>query len=43
MVEATVSILVEQMARRSVVRRAAVLPVRLVVRESARKPKGYRG
>lgn len=43
MVEATVSILVEQMERRSVVRRAAVLPVRLVVRDSARKPRGYRG
>ena len=39
MVEATVSILTEQMERRTVVRRAAVLPVRLVVRGSARKPK----
>jgi DNA-binding LacI/PurR family transcriptional regulator len=43
MVDATVSILVEQMARRSVARRAAVLPVRLVVRDSARRPKGHRG
>jgi len=43
MVEATVSILVEQMERRSVVRGAAVLPVRLVVRDSARRPRGSRG
>jgi DNA-binding LacI/PurR family transcriptional regulator len=40
MVDATVSILTEQMERRTVIRRAAVLPVRLVVRGSARQPKG---
>ena len=38
MVDTTVSILLEQMARLAVTRRAAVLPIRLVVRGSARLP-----
>ena len=39
MVDATVDILLEQITRRVVLRRAAVLPCRLVVRGSARLPK----
>lgn len=39
MVEATVSILLEQVEKRVVTRRAAVLPARLVVRASARLPR----
>jgi DNA-binding LacI/PurR family transcriptional regulator len=38
MVDTTVSILLEQMERKVVTRRAAVLPIRLVVRGSARLP-----
>ena len=38
MVEAAVSILLEQVERRAVHRRAAVLPARLVIRSSARLP-----
>lgn len=40
MVEATVSILLDQIEQREVTRRAAVLPARLVVRDSARLPGG---
>ena len=39
MVQATVSILLEQIEQREVQRRAAVLPARLIVRSSARLPK----
>jgi DNA-binding LacI/PurR family transcriptional regulator len=38
MVDTTVAILLEQMERKVVTRRAAVLPIRLVVRGSARLP-----
>lgn len=38
MVEATVTILMDQIERREISRRAAVLPARLVVRSSARRP-----
>ena len=38
MIDATVDILLEQISNRDVSRKAAVLPARLVVRESARKP-----
>jgi DNA-binding LacI/PurR family transcriptional regulator len=40
MVDATVTILLDQVEQREVSRRAAVLPARLVVRGSARLPKG---
>jgi DNA-binding LacI/PurR family transcriptional regulator len=40
MVEATVTILLDQVEQREVSRRAAVLPARLVVRGSVRLPKG---
>ncbi len=43
MIEATVNILIEQIEQRLVKRRAAVLPARLVVRESARLPKNSAG
>lgn len=39
MVDTTVTILLEQMDRRKVARRAAVLPVQLIVRRSARRPR----
>ena len=40
MIEATVAILIEQIEQRNVTRRAVVLPARLVLRSSARRPKG---
>ena len=40
MVEATIRILLEQIETREVQRKAAVLPARLIVRSSARVPKG---
>ena len=39
MIEATISILMEQIQRESVSRRAAVLPAELIIRQSARLPK----
>ena len=39
MIEATVSILMEQIQRETVIRRAAVLPAELIIRQSARLPK----
>ena len=42
MVDATVTIMMEQITRKVIERRAAVLPARLVVRGSARLPKGIR-
>jgi DNA-binding LacI/PurR family transcriptional regulator len=39
MIEATISILMEQIQRETVSRRAAVLPAELIIRQSARLPK----
>lgn len=40
MIEATIDILIDQIENQSVASRAAVIPARLVVRETARKPAG---